>query len=236
MAVGGVDDHEVYAGVDQQPGAIEALVPHGGRGGDAQPPLLVLAGVRIGDRLLDVLDRDQPDAAVPVVDHEELLDAVLVKEALGLVLADALAHGDEPLLGHQLGHLLVRVGGKAHVAVGEDADELAGHAVAAALHHRDAGNVVVLHQRERVGERGVGRDGDRIHHHARFELLDLADLRRLRLGFEIAVDDAEPAGLRHGDRHLGLGHSVHGRGHDRDIERDFAGDAGADVGVGRQQI
>ena len=109
-------------------------------------------------------------------------------------------------------------------------------AVAAALHHRDAGNAVVLHQGERIGERGAGRDGDGIHHHAGFEFLDLADLGGLLLGLEIAVDDAEAAGLRHGDRHLGLGHGVHGRGDDRDIERNLAGDAGADVGVGRQQL
>ena len=67
------------------------LSPDGRRGGDAQPALLVLAGVRIGDRLLHVLHRDQPDAAVLVVDHQQLLDAVLVEEALGLVLPDALA-------------------------------------------------------------------------------------------------------------------------------------------------
>ena len=192
MAVRGVDHHEIDAGLDQPLGAVEALVADRGRGGDAQAPLLVLAGVRIGDRLLDVLHRDQADAAILVVDHQQLLDPVLVQEALGLVLADALAHGDEPLLGHQLGHLLARVGGEAHVAVGEDADELAGAAVAAALHHRDAGDAVVLHQCQRIGERGVGIDGHRVDHHAGFELLDLADLRGLLLGLEIAVDDAEP--------------------------------------------
>ena len=138
MAVRGVDDHEVNARRDQPGGAIEALVADGGRGGDAQAPLFILAGVRIGHRLLDVLHRDQPDAAVLVVDHEQLFDPVLMEQALGIGLSNALAHGDEPLLGHQLGNLLARVGGESHVAVGENADELAGAAVAAALHHRDA--------------------------------------------------------------------------------------------------
>ena len=46
MAVRGVDDDDVDAGVDQQLGALEALVADGGRGGDAQAALLVLAGVR----------------------------------------------------------------------------------------------------------------------------------------------------------------------------------------------
>jgi len=149
---------------------------------------------------------------------------------------DALGHGDEPLLGHQLRHFLARISGEAHVAVGENTDQLASAAGAAALHHRNAGNAVVLHQRERVSERGVGSNGDGIHHHSGLELLDLADLRRLGFGLEIAVNDAKAASLRHGDRHLGFGHGVHGRGNDRDIEHNFAGDAGADIGIGRQQL
>ena len=136
---------------------------------------------------------------------------MLVEEALGLILSDALGHRDQPLLGHQLGNPLARVGGEAHVAIGENADQLAGPPAAATLHHGNAGNAVVLHQRERVGERGLGSDGDGIHHHAGFELLDLADLRGLDLGLEIAMNDAEAPGLRHGDRHLGFGHGVHGR-------------------------
>ena len=95
MAVRGVDHDEIDAGLDQPLGALEALVADRGGGGDAQPALLVLAGIRIGDRLLDVLDGDQPDAAILLVDHQQLLDAVLMQQALGLVLADALAHGDE---------------------------------------------------------------------------------------------------------------------------------------------
>ena len=86
---------------------------------------------RHGDvcRLLDILDGDQADAAILVIDHQQLLDAVLMQQPLGLVLADAFAHGDEIFLRHQFGNLLARIGGKAHVAVGEDADQLAGHAL-----------------------------------------------------------------------------------------------------------
>ena len=126
MAVRGVDHDEIDAGVDQPLGALEAVLADRGRGGDAQPALRVLAGVRMRDRLLDVLDGDQADAAILVVDHQQLLDAVLVQQPLGLVLADALAHGDEVLLRHQLRDLLRRIGGEADVAVGQDADQLAG--------------------------------------------------------------------------------------------------------------
>ena len=179
MAVRGIDHHQIDAGRDQRFGAREALVADRGGGGDAQAALLVLAGIRIGHRLFDVLDGDQADAAILVVHHQQLLDAVLMQQALGFVLADALAHGDELVLGHQLGHALARIGGKAHVAVGENADQLAGFAVAAAFDHRNAGNPVVLHQVERLLQRRAGLDGERVHHHAGLEFLHLADLGRL---------------------------------------------------------
>ena len=51
-----------------------------------------------------------------------------------------------------------------------------------------------------------------------FEFLHLPHLRGLHRGFQIAVNDADAAGLRHGDRHMRFGHGVHGRRHDRDIE------------------
>ena len=129
MAMRGVDHDQVDAGIDQPLGALETVLADGGRGGDAQPALRVLAGERMRDRLLHVLDGDQTDAAILVVDDQQLLDAMLVQHPLGLVLADALAHRDEILVRHQFGNLLPRIGGKAHVAVGENADQLARHAL-----------------------------------------------------------------------------------------------------------
>ena len=116
---------KIDAGVDQPLGAFETALADRGRGGDAQAALRILAGQRMRDRLLHVLDGDQSDAAVLVVDHQQFLDAMLVQHPLGFVLADALAHGHEIFVRHQLGDLLPRIGGKAHVAVGENADQLA---------------------------------------------------------------------------------------------------------------
>ena len=87
MAVGGVDDEQVDAGIDQPLGALETVVADAGGGGDAQAALRVLGGVRVELRLLDVLDGDQADAIAFGVDDQQLLDAVLVQQALGLVLA-----------------------------------------------------------------------------------------------------------------------------------------------------
>ena len=154
---------------------------------------------------------------------------MLVQQALGVVAVHRLAHGDEVLLGHQLADGLTRFGGEAHVAVGDDADE----APRAALEHGDAGDVVVGHQPQRVGQRLVGMDGDGVDHHPRLELLDLAHLVRLLGDAEIAMDDADPARLRHGDGEGAFGHGVHGGGDDGAAERYFARQARMRVGLGR---
>ncbi len=63
---------------------------------------------------------------------------------------------------HQFVDLQRGVGGEADVAVGDDADQ----AVGVALHHRDAADAVGGHQGADIGERLVGVDGERVHHHA----------------------------------------------------------------------
>ena len=108
---------------------------------------------------------------------------LLMQETLGLVAIDAFLDGDELVLGHQLGDRLARVGGEAHVAVGEDADQLAvAAAVAGGLDHGNARNLVAGHELQSIGQRCRWVDGDRIDHHAGLELLHLSHLVGLPLG------------------------------------------------------
>src|SRR5690606_13973374 len=206
----------------------------GGR--DTEPALRVLGRVRIELRLLHVLDGDEADAVAVRIDDEKLFDAVLVKQALCLLLIDVLRDGDEFVLRHQLAHRLLRVRGKANVAVGEDADQLAAGVTAepAVFDDGNAGNAVRGHQGAGIGQRGFGTDGDRVDHHPGLELLDLAYLLGLQIRRQVAVDDADAARLGHGDRQPRLGDRVHGRRQDRDVEIDVAGDAGRDVGFAGQ--
>ena len=239
MAVRGIDDDEIDAGLDERFAPRIAGLADRGCGRHAQPALLVLAGVRIGHRFFDIFDGDQADAAILGVDHQQLLDAVLVQKLLGFLLIDIFADRDQSVLGHQFGNLLPRVGGEAHVAIGENADELArtfALAVAAALDNRNAGNAIFLHQRQRFGERRLRVNGDRIHHHAGFEFLHLPHLRGLCVRLEIAVDDTDAAGLRHGNRHGGFADRIHGGSDDRDIEQDIARDPRADVDLRRHDV
>src|SRR6266480_2632227 len=106
---------------------------------------------------------------------------MLVQEALCFIARSRLVHRDEIVFRHQLGDGLVRVVGEAHIAVGQDAAEPARLIrIGAALDDGDAGNLVVGHQAQRVGQGLVGMDRDRVHDHPGLELLDLADLGLLR--------------------------------------------------------
>ena len=123
--MGGIDDNQIATCRHQKFGTVEAILANCGGSSDAQAAVGVLAGVGVFLSLFDILDRDEADAAVGVVDDEQLFDPVLVKQTLGFVLGDGALDGDELVLRHQFGHGLVEIGGKAHVAVGQNADELA---------------------------------------------------------------------------------------------------------------
>ncbi len=189
-------------------------------------------------RLFDILHRNQPDAAEPAIDDEQLLDAVLVQKPLRLVHLNPLTDGDEVIPGHQLANRLMRVAGEAHVAIRDDAAK----APAAALDDGDPGNPMVGHELEGVGERLIRLDGDRIDHHPRLELLDLADFVGLLRSAKVLVNDAQAARLRHGDRERRLGDRVHGGRKQGDPELDLPGQsrtrigvAGEDRGTGRRE-
>ncbi len=227
----GIDHHHVDFGIDQRLRPLEALVADRGRGGDAQPPGRILGGIGIGDRLFDILDRDQPDAAAVVVHHQQLLDAALVQQAARFLLPGAQRHGGEIVDRHQLADRLKRIFGKAHVAIGQNPDQFA-----AAVGDGDPADAVGGHDVLRFAQRGFGVDGDRVDHHAAFIALDRAHGSDLFVDFEIAVQHADPAKLRHGDGHVGLGHRVHRTGHHRDAEPDIARQPRGGVRQRRQDI
>ena len=60
VAVGGVDDEHVDAGVDEQPGALVGVLADAERGADDEPAVGVLGGERVLVALDEVLDGDQP--------------------------------------------------------------------------------------------------------------------------------------------------------------------------------
>ena len=99
MAVRGVDDDDIDARLAQRGDTIERVGRGADRRADAQAAGLILAGARKFRGLLEILDRDHAAQLIVAVDHQHLLDAVLVQQALHLFLGRAFAHRDQSRLG-----------------------------------------------------------------------------------------------------------------------------------------
>ena len=151
MAVRGVDNNDVDAGCGQR---LDALLGAGaGADGGAHPQsfLLVLAGLGVVAGFLDILDRDHAAQLELLVDHQHLLDAVLMQQADGLFLAGALAHRDQLVLGgHGLGHGFVEAAFETEVAAGYDANQIA------LVDHWHTGNALGAGQFQDIADGCVG--------------------------------------------------------------------------------
>ena len=231
VAVGGVDDEGIDAGVGEFAGAVEGLTLDADGGGDDETALVVVDGVGELLALGDVFDGDEAAEDALVVDDGQLFDAVFVEAVLGLLEGGADGGGDEAFAGHEVGDGAGLVVGEAHVAVGEDADE-----ASVLIGNGDAGDAVAGHDGVGFGESGGGREGDWIDDHAGLGALDLVDFADLVVGGEVAVNDADAAGAGHGDGHGGLGDGVHGGGHEGYVESEVGRDAGAGGDLGGQDV
>ena len=93
-----------------------------------------------------------------------------------------------------------------------------------------------LHQGLCFCKRRIRADGDRVDDHTAFELLHLPDFFGLFDGGQVAVDDADAAGLGHGDGKTAFGHRIHGGREDRQVQIDIAGNAGGDIRLSRHNL
>src|SRR5690606_5361053 len=105
MAVSGVHHHYVDAGGGQRADAFFGVGAGADGGPNAQAALIVLGGQRIGLGLLQVTERHQATQVEAIVNHQHLLDAVLVQLGADLFQRRAFQHGDQLVLGsHDGGH------------------------------------------------------------------------------------------------------------------------------------
>jgi hypothetical protein len=140
-----------------------------------------------------------------------------VHQGLGLIRIAAFLDSDEALARrHDVAYRLVQIGFEAEVAVGDDADDLG------SLDHGQAGKPVLAGQIQHLANRHVGRDGDRVFQHSRFEALHLGHLRSLGARRQVLVHDADAALLGQGDREASLGHGIHGGRYQGNVQADVA--------------
>ena len=181
--------------------------------------------LRILDRLLDVLDGDEPLQPEVAIDDEELLDLLLMQDLARFVERRPDRHGDEILLAssrRSTGRsMLVSKRRSRLVRMPTSRPSLLPSSVIGTpeMRYLRISSSASLMRR-------VGRERDRVDDHAALGPLDSIHLERLLLDRQVLVDDAEAAVLRHGDRHLGLGDRVHGGAQERHVQRGCCASAG----------
>ena len=94
MAVRDIHDQSVDTRRAQGLRPLQEIPAGADRGGDAQAPLAVLRRIRALAGQRDVALRDEPANGPCLVHQRQLLDAVLVEEALRLLEARARRSGD----------------------------------------------------------------------------------------------------------------------------------------------
>ena len=214
VAVGGVDDDGVGAGLHQGVDTVHHVGRDAHTGGHAQTAVAVLAGVGTLLGLHDVAVGDEAHELALLVHHGQLLDLVLLQDVGSLGKGGAHMGGDE-LGDHDLAQRALHVALEAQVAVGHHADE---HAVL--VHDGDAADAVLLHQVQGVLHLGILVEGHGVDNHAVLGTFHLAHLVGLTLDAHVLVQHADAALLGHADGHGGLGDGVHCRADQRGVQRD----------------
>ena len=151
VAVGGIDDDDIDAGLYQPLQAFVAVAAGADGGAGAQLAERILAGVGMFGGLEDVLDRHQPAQFECCVDDQHPFEPVLVHQRLRFVEAGAFAHRDQPLARrHDAPDRRFETGLETQVAIGDDADD------GLAFHHRQAGDPVLARERDHFAHRHLG--------------------------------------------------------------------------------
>jgi len=126
VAVGGVNHDGIDTGARQQLDAFFGALAHTHSGSHSQFALGVTCGGGKTRLLGDVLDRDETFELKCVIDHQQTLDLVLIKQHLGLFERRAVGHRDQFVARrHDVADWQVITGFEAQITPGDDAGDLA---------------------------------------------------------------------------------------------------------------
>ena len=224
MTVRGVHDDHVHARRHQRLDALFGVATDPDRRAHQQAFAAVVGGVRVVQFLLDVLDRDQAAQGELIVHHQHFLDAVPVQQADHFIVGRAFHDRDQTIfLGHDVANRIVELLLEAHVAAGDDANQLA-----RVVDHRHPGDIAGAGQAQHLADGGVRTDGERLADDAGFEGLDPGHFRGLAFDAHVLVQDRDAAKLGHGDGEPRFADSVHRRRDDRQANGERAGELGVE--------
>jgi hypothetical protein len=207
-----------------------------------QPELRIARGLQLGGALLedplDVADREETGEPILVIDDEQLVnadvfgeEAVCPRDRIGRNLA--LRYGVHLRSGrHRLSHANSGIP-RAHHMPGQQPEQLAARAN---NRERAEPEPLLFDHREHIADRRVGTDFDRLLDQSVDVVLHPAHLAELLPLRHVAMNQAEPAGERHRDRHRRLGDGVHIRADDRQLQRQALVQRGRELRLARQDF
>ncbi len=153
---------------------------------------------------------------------------MLLENFFRFIESRAHRHRHQAVFCHHRAHWLVQVALKSQVAIRHDAHK------AHAARHRQARDLVLVHDVERLPHRNFRRDRDRVHDHSAFRPFHAVHFFRLAVDRHVAVNETDAALASHSNREARVRHRIHRRRHDRNVDRDFLRQAGARVGLRRK--
>src|SRR5882724_1239981 len=156
VTVSRVDHQRIDASANQLFGALHKITCCADAGGNAQTAQVVLSRERIPDRLLNILDGDQPLEPVVVIDDQQLFDSVPLKDCFCFVERGADGNGDQVVFSHRLADRQVKPRFEPQITIGENA-----HQVTVLLDDGNAGDAIALHHLNRVRDWMIGRHRNR---------------------------------------------------------------------------
>ena len=190
--------------------------------------MLVLRRARILQFFLDVFDGDQTFQVEVLIHDQQLLDAVLLQDAFGFFQRRAHGYSHEIVFRHHRADQLRVIFFKAKVTVGQDSRQ------PGAARHRQTGNLVLVHDFQRLAQCDVRRNRHRIDDHAAFRALYPVHFLALAVDGHVAVHHSDAALPGDGDGQPRFRHCVHGCRCQRNIHRQLARELRGGIHVGRQ--
>lgn len=192
VAVRGVDQQNVNACRHQRVNSLFVAGAGADRRAHAQTAVLVFTGVRFAFRFLEVFNGDHAQQVEAVVHHQRFFYALFVHLLQHHVARFTFFHGDQAIFRrHDRGDRLAQIGHEAHVAAGDDANQLVVFG-----DNRVTGEAVARSQLFHFLQRGGRGNGLRVGDYAAFMLLHAADFFSLALDRHVFVDEARAAFLR----------------------------------------
>lgn len=235
VTLGGVDDDNVDADLNELLHA-EAVRGTGGNGGTDQEALVaVLGGVREGLILEEIGAGHEGDELAVLVNNGELGLLGRVEEAVALTNRHVLSADDKALdLGHNVSDANLAVLEEVNVTVSHNADELAVHAAVDGNGH--TGEAILALDAIDILHGGVRTKGLRVSDETVLEALYAVHHLALFLDGAVVVDETQTTLECHGNGHLRLRDGVHGRREERQVELDVASEVRGEAHIVRGEV